>query len=105
MINELLIPHFRLHIAQIRNPCLSQAVSLSAGQWKVLPSASGIPAWLKALLPKHCVAIGNDHSHPDVSGREQIHLCHNGVLLTSDCPCRKTDRARWHKDPAYKYRE
>jgi len=39
-----------LHVAQIRNPCLSQAVSLSADQWKVRPSASGIPELMTAIL-------------------------------------------------------
>ena len=88
-----------LHIAQIRNPCLSQAVSPSAGQWKVLPSASGIPALSEVWLLKHCAAIGIFHC-PGASAGVQIHPGQNRGLSSYSFCVHRTERPHWRTDPS-----
>ena len=91
-----------LHIAQIKNLCLLPAVLLSAGQWKALPSASGIPAWSKAWLRMRCGATGTVR-YPGASAKARSHPGRSRALSLYFFCVHRTARLHWRRDPSGSY--
>ena len=102
MNNGYSLKYFFLHIAQINKSvslfCLLDGLPL-AGQWKDLPSASGIPVWWEAVPRKDSLAIEIFHYCPIFYTEDRNHPCQNTALSRYCGVSRKKDTMHLHRDP------